>query len=137
MPAITASKPSTQIQIDKLRPIRFNWQSGCRFEEAYGRSIARSLNDEAGMRFVTYLAWAGMLHAEPTLQLRDVEKRIQAFINADGDISELAVQLVGALVDSGILGKVRKPKTESSDESDTPTETGEGSEGNVEAAPEQ
>lgn len=111
MPSISASKPARQVKLDKTRPIRFNWSAACRFEEAYGKSIPEAMQANIGVRLMTHLAWSGMLHGEPSLTLRETERRIQAFINQDGNVNDLAQELLLALVDSGVLGKSATPDT--------------------------
>ncbi len=126
MPALVASKPRVSVVIDKPRDVRFTWSSINRFEESYGRSLMEAMSVNVGVRLVTHLVWAGLLHDEPSLTIREVERRIQAYINLGGDVNSLAEKVTGALVSSGVLGKV---KTEPDPE--TPSEEPEGN------APEQ
>lgn len=112
MPSLTGNRQSLTIKIDTERAIRFNWSATCRFEESYGKSIPAALRDDIGPRVITHLAWAGMLHAEPQLAVRMVEKRLQAFLNNGGDITELAGALIKALSESGVLGKPSEDPSE-------------------------
>lgn len=107
MPTLSASRPALNVKLDVERPIRFNWHAACRFEESYGRTIPESMQQTVGARVITYLAWAGMLHKEPSLTLREAERRIQSYLNQDGDIAVLAQELIKALAVSGIMGKVK------------------------------
>lgn len=107
MPTLSASRPALNVKLDVERPIRFNWHAACRFEESYGRTIPESMQQTVGARVITYLAWAGMLHKEPSLTLREAERRIQSYLNQDGDIAVLAQDLIKALAVSGIMGKVK------------------------------
>ena len=76
MPALTATPAATNLMIDMERPVRFTWASVCRFEEAYGRSIPESLTTRLGIRLITHLVWAGLLHNEPKLTMDTVEARL-------------------------------------------------------------
>lgn len=107
MPTLSASRPSLSVKIDVERPIRFNWHAACRFEESYGKTVPEAMQQTVGARVITYLAWAGMLHKEPSLTLREAERRIQSFLNQDGDIAILAQELIKALAVSGIMGKIK------------------------------
>lgn len=123
MPSLTGNRQSVTIKIDTERQLRFNWSATCRFEEVYGKSVPAALRDDIGPRVITHLAWAGMLHAEPQLQVRMVEKRLQAFLNAGGDITALASDLIKALVSSGVLGKPAEEPTDGEAVQDPPSET--------------
>lgn len=112
MPAITASKPARTIRIDRDRQIRINWAAANRFEETFGKSIPEALQGSIGTRLITVLTWAGMLHEEPSLTLRETERRIQSFINQDGDIAKLGVELSAALVEGGVIGKAQVDEDE-------------------------
>lgn len=105
MATLSAQRPFKTVQIDQERKIRFNWMSICRFEESYGSPLASELKKDIGARFITALTWAGLLHAEPSLTIRETERRIQSYLNQDGDLEALAMSLLDALVDSGVLGK--------------------------------
>jgi hypothetical protein len=120
MPSIAPTRTSRTIKIDKDRQVRFNWSSCCRFEEVYGKTILEAA-PHRGIRLITHLAWAGMLPEEPNLTLRETERRLQAFLNQDGNINELFEQIVQALVDSGVLGPVRTDEP-TTDESPDPKE---------------
>jgi hypothetical protein len=122
MPTLSASRPALNVKLDVERPIRFNWHAACRFEESYGRTIPESMQQIVGARVITYLAWAGMLHKEPSLTLREAERRIQSYLNQDGDIAVLAQELIKALAVSGIMGKI---KTEEELEADAQKSGGE------------
>jgi hypothetical protein len=122
MPTLSASRPALNVKLDVERPIRFNWHAACRFEESYGRTIPESMQQTVGARVITYLAWAGMLHKEPSLTLREAERRIQSYLNQDGDIAVLAQELIKALAVSGIMGKI---KTEEELEADAQKSGGE------------
>jgi hypothetical protein len=63
-----------------------------------------------------------MLHKEPSLTLREAERRIQSYLNQDGDIAVLAQELIKALAVSGIMGKI---KTEEELEADAQKSGGE------------
>jgi len=82
------------------------------------------MNFHVGVRFVTFLAWAGMIHAEPQLTIKETQKRIQAFILSKGDINALAEELGKALVESGVIGR-SKEKTSDEDEEVPEEEAGE------------
>lgn len=125
MPALTASRPSFSIKIDKVRQVRYTWASACRFEDAFGMPIPNAMMMAVGVRLITHLAWAGMLDYEPALTIKDTEKRLQSFINQGGDISDLAHELVKALSESGVLGKAKAEDKEVTE--------GEGEEGNESA----
>jgi hypothetical protein len=106
MPSLTTAPTATMITIDKPRAIRYTFSAACRFEEKFGSTIPNALQNEVGSRLISHLAWAGMLHSEPTLRVQEVEKRLQAFLTRqDGDINDLAQELLKALVASGVLGK--------------------------------
>lgn len=127
MPSITSSKPSRQVKLDKVRSLRFNWSAACRFEESYGRSIPEAMQAQVGVRLISHLAWAGMLHDEPGLTMREAERRIQSYINQDGDIAVFSQELIAALIDSGVLGKIKAQPT------DAEAEAAEAAEGNEQA----
>lgn len=122
MPSLVPHKPSVTITIDQPRQVRFNWQAICRFEEVYGMSFLQALVHGGGARLITHLVWAGLLHDEPKLTIAQVERRIQSFVNNDGDIAVLTNEFIAALQESGVLGRKKTP---------TATETDEDSEGNV------
>lgn len=115
MPSLVPHKPSVTITLDVPRQVRFNWQAICRFEEAYGMSFTNALVQGSGARLITHIVWAGLLHDEPKLTIAQVERRLNTFLNNDGDIAALTTQFIDALQDSGVIGR-RKPVVQSEDE---------------------
>lgn len=120
MPVMQTSRPAKTITIDRPRRIRITWSAACEFEEAYGKSVLEAISGTVGARFFTHLAWAGMLHEEPALDIETVKKRIDIFISNGGDINALATDLMGALVSSGIIGKPKEKPEEDPPAEETP-----------------
>ena len=74
------------IILDRARVLKFNNRAMRRFQEASGESIIEvwmvGLHGGFGHKQVTYLLWAGLLHAERSLTVEDVDELID---NAKGD----------------------------------------------------
>lgn len=122
MPAISPNRPAVSLVLDRPRDFRFTWGSGNRFEEAYGKSLPRAFAEDSGVRLVTYLTWAGLLHAEPALKLFEVERRLERYLVVGGDIGVFYQSLLTALLESGVIGKKADPKTDPDTESDEDAE---------------
>jgi hypothetical protein len=126
LPSIGTPKQSRTVTIDRPRQVRFTWSACNRFEETYGKSIPESMSVNIGTRLITHLAWAGLLHAEPALTVRETERRIQVFVDGeDGNIQSLAQELVLALMESGVLGKAKTETPEESPEGNGQVSQGE------------
>ncbi len=107
-PTMQSPRHARTVTIDRARRIRFTWSAACEFEEAYGKSVLEAINGVVGAKFFTHLAWAGMLHEEPGLDIETVKKRFENFLADGGDINTLATELMGALVESGVIGRPKK-----------------------------
>lgn len=123
MPAISPNRPTVTITLDKPRAFRYDWMSGCRFEEAYGKSLPRAFVEDSGARLVTYLTWAGLLHSEPTLTIPIVEQRLERYLVNQGDIGEFYQNILKTLLESGVIGKKTVPAPDSDEDAEGKAET--------------
>lgn len=112
MPSISPNRPAVTIDFDRPRPIRFTWSSICDFEETYKKSLPKAFTEDVGPRLLTYVSWAGMLHAEPNVTISQVKSRINRYLENGGDIGVLSTNLMKALLESGVLGKPKAPGAE-------------------------
>lgn len=125
MPSISPNRPAVTIDFDRPRPIRFTWSAICDFEEAYKKSLPKAFTEDVGPRLLTYVSWAGMLHAEPTLTVNQVKGRINRFLENGGDVGVLSTALMTALLESGVLGKAKAPGDDEEPEGNAPAVSGE------------
>lgn len=126
MPKIKSKVPSVRVMIDKERRVRYTWQSIARYEEMTGGPVQAILQRAIGAKTLTAIYWAGQLHSEPRLTIKQAEDRLAIFVAEGGDTDELAATLLKAMCEAGVLGKKLKDAfVEKPDEDED--ESGEGS----------
>lgn len=106
MPALPDE--TVAIELDQPRALHFNLRALRALDRAMGEvGIAKALELLRALNFVTLerVIWAGLLHAEPTLQPMVVTKRVEAFIDRGGDASELFRAAYLAVNGSRVFGK--------------------------------
>lgn len=95
-----------EIQFDQPRRLLFNYKALRALDRVMGEAgLSKSLELLQGLNFTTLerALWAGLLHEEPLLTVNLVAKRLDAFIEADGDASELFLTTYKAINDSKVF----------------------------------
>ena len=97
----------TPFNFDRPRQIRFDIQACSDLETALGAPFGEICHriDLIGVNAICAALWAGMKHDDPTLNIAGVRKRLQAFIDNGGSMSEVVNTLNAAILNSTPLKK--------------------------------
>lgn len=96
-----------EIVFDQPRRLFFNLKALRSLDRAMGEvGILKVLDLLRAANFTTLerVLWAGFLHDEPKLLIADVTKRLEAFVDAGGNASELFATAYRALDQSKVFG---------------------------------
>lgn len=98
-------KGLVEIQLDKKRNLKFNFNAICNFEEATGKSIA-SLGEtkEFKMSDLRALLWAGLVHEDPDLTIEEAGELFD-YAESFQYVSEKITEAVNLGINGGNEGK--------------------------------
>jgi hypothetical protein len=89
----------------KQRSLYFDWNTVADFEDEFDTSIMYTLQKKRlGMSAMRGLFWAGMLHEDDSLEVKEVGNMLQQSIqDQEHSLASLVDPLTKALTDSGLL----------------------------------
>lgn len=96
------------IDLDKPRHIRYDYNSVCDFEEKSGKSIQELMSNEGlklGLASLRSLLWAGLKWEENGLTVPRVGNMIQDFLKEGRSMEELGDAICKAFEVSGLFTK--------------------------------
>jgi L-fucose isomerase-like protein len=94
------------VQLDKSRNLRYGMEAIDNVEEMLGIAINKLDMEELTMRQAATLIWAGLVHEDNSLTVKQVMKLIDEY----GDLQDVLQKMTDAL-DKGFTGKFVAPTT--------------------------
>jgi DNA polymerase/3'-5' exonuclease PolX len=93
------------IELDKTREIKYTLGSIRKGKQAFGVGLMQMMSvEQMGPDNVVDLLWIGLIHEEPGLTRRQLDKIIEEWINEEGnDLKKVDEAIVGALHESKFL----------------------------------
>lgn len=96
-----------EIQLDKLRKFRYDYNAVADIEERAGMGLPAMLNaQQIGFNVIRLLVWGGLKWDDKGLTIQRAGNMLQTFLTNGGDLAEVLENVRALLVEAKLLSEV-------------------------------